>query len=179
MERSTFWELIERSRKGAKSDPWEQTEILRSLLEKLPAEEIVGFKRIMNQLMAESYRADLWGVAFLINGGCSDDGFDYFRGWLIAQGSDVFEAALGQPDSLADFAADGDSELEGILYVASQAYEAKTKDADFYSAVGAPPDIGLIGDLSAWATEDGDIDESKARRLFPRVYAKYWTREGR
>ncbi|MFL6076856.1 MAG: DUF4240 domain-containing protein [Mycobacteriales bacterium] len=35
--------------------------------------------------MAESYQGDLWGAAYLINGGASDDGFDYFRGWLIAR----------------------------------------------------------------------------------------------
>jgi hypothetical protein len=29
---------------------------------------------------------DQWGAAYLANGGCSDDGFDYFRGWLIGQG---------------------------------------------------------------------------------------------
>ena len=177
MERSTFWQLIERSRQEAKGDPSEQVEILESLLEQLPADEIVGFKRVMNQLMAESYRADLWGAAFVINGGCSDDAFDYFRGWLIAQGRDAFEASLKGPDSLVDIALEGDSELEGILYAASSAYEAKVEDNDFYSAVGETPESHLVGDLSSWATEDGDINEKKARRLFPRLYAKFWSSE--
>jgi hypothetical protein len=52
--------------------------------------------------MAESYRWDLWGAAYLINGGCSDDGFDYFRGWLLSQGRAIWQATLADPDSLAD-----------------------------------------------------------------------------
>ncbi|WP_342210876.1 LysR family transcriptional regulator [Streptomyces sp. DH-12] len=44
----------------------------------------------------------LWAAAYVINGGCSDDGFDYFRGWLIAQGREVFERAVARPGALAD-----------------------------------------------------------------------------
>lgn len=41
-------------------------------------------------------------AASLILGGCSDDGFEYFRGRLIAQGREVFERSVADPDSLAD-----------------------------------------------------------------------------
>ena len=41
-------------------------------------EEIVAFQRVLDELMDESYRADLWGAAYVINGGCSDDGFEDF-----------------------------------------------------------------------------------------------------
>ena len=37
----------------------------------------------MRQRLAEAYRWDIWAIAFIINGGCSDDGFEYFRGWLV------------------------------------------------------------------------------------------------
>jgi hypothetical protein len=73
--------------------------------------------------MRTSYRWDLWGAAFVINGGCSDDGFDYFRGWLMFQGRDVWEAALRDPESLAEVSFDGDAECEDALYAASKAYE--------------------------------------------------------
>ena len=73
--------------------------------------------------MRTSYRWDLWGAAFVINSGCSDDGFDYFRGWLMLQGHDVWEAALRDPESLADVSFDGDAECENVLYAASKAYE--------------------------------------------------------
>src|SRR5207249_5020548 len=38
---------------------------------------------------------------YLINGGCSDDGFEYFRGWVILRGRKAYEAAMKNPDSLA------------------------------------------------------------------------------
>ncbi|MFF5497583.1 DUF4240 domain-containing protein [Streptomyces aquilus] len=40
-----------------------------------------------------------------MNGGCSDDGFDYFRGWPIAQGREDFERATADPDALAELPA--------------------------------------------------------------------------
>ena len=55
-------------------------------------------------MLAEAYHWDLWGAAYLINGGCSDDGFEYFRRWLVLQGRDVFQAAVSNPDTLAEVA---------------------------------------------------------------------------
>jgi hypothetical protein len=46
-----------------------------------------------------------------MNGGCSDDGFEYFRAWLLAQGRDTFEKALEDPDTLAALE-DPEGELE-------------------------------------------------------------------
>ena len=56
-------------------------------------------------MLAASYREDLWGAAYLINGGASDDGFEYFRGWLMTQGRAVFARAVADPDSLAELPA--------------------------------------------------------------------------
>jgi hypothetical protein len=81
--------------------------------------------------MARSYRWDLWAAAYIINGSCSDDGFDYFRGWLIAQGRGSFYAALADPETLVDvlpadgLAGDG-VECEDMLSIGSVAYERRT-----------------------------------------------------
>jgi hypothetical protein len=48
--------------------------------------------------MNRAYPWDLWGAAFVINGGCSDDGCERFRARLIMQGRDVFERALDDPE---------------------------------------------------------------------------------
>jgi hypothetical protein len=73
--------------------------------------------------MSCSYLGSLWAAAYRINGDCSDDGFDYFRDWLITQGRDMFEAAVADPDALADNspvrAASDDSTTgvrEGVVY---------------------------------------------------------------
>src|SRR5438067_2330309 len=99
MTRTQFWEHIAASKRH---DSEAHAERLAKRLAKLPMREILAFDHWWNVALAEAYFWDLWGAAYLINGGCSDDGFEYFRRWLILQGSDVFKAAIKQPDSLAD-----------------------------------------------------------------------------
>jgi hypothetical protein len=85
--------------------------------------------------MADSYRSSLWAAAYVINGGCSDDGFDYFRGWLMLQGREAFGQAVADPDSLADLAAvrlaianQAIVECESALYIPARAHRAATGD---------------------------------------------------
>jgi hypothetical protein len=66
----------------------------------------------------------------MINGGCSNDGFEDFRGWLIVQGHEVFERMIADPDTLADLpivraARLGRARLgcEETLYIAYRASE--------------------------------------------------------
>jgi hypothetical protein len=69
----------------------------------------------------------LWAAAYIIGGGCSDDGFSDFRGWLICRGEKVYEAALRDPESLVEVVDDSEEcQYEGFQYVAFQAWENKT-----------------------------------------------------
>ncbi|MFJ6797610.1 DUF4240 domain-containing protein [Streptomyces sp. NPDC091268] len=113
MDKQTFWKLIETARAdraaGAAAGPAagpaagrvEVADRVAQLLAERPGPEIAAAQQVLWDLLAESYRAPLWAAAYVINGGCSDDGFDYFRGWLLTQGEAVFAAALADPDSLA------------------------------------------------------------------------------
>lgn len=86
MDRQQFWRLIEAARHQA-SDPDDGEDVARRATSRLathPAEEIVAAQQVLWDLLADSYTAPLWAAAYVLNGGCSDDGFDYFRGWLIA-----------------------------------------------------------------------------------------------
>ncbi len=167
-----FWRLIEETKVKSQGDVYEQVDLLRNRLRKLSNAEIFSFHVILRRLLNESFQARLWGAAYIINGGCSDDGFDYFRGWLIAQGREVYYRALQDPESLVD-ATGTDVECEAIWYVAQEAYEEKTGKDDFgekdTSEVGA-----LQGDLSEWGDDEGNEDEIKLQALFPRLYAKFW-----
>lgn len=137
MNEKQFWELIDQARKAAAGHSMDaadrQAAALEAALAKLPPKEIVAFQELLDRKMADTYRWDLWGAAYLLNGGCSDDCFDYFRGWLIGRGQKVFDAALKKPDSLAEFAAnprntdtDAGRECESFLYVARGAYKKAT-----------------------------------------------------
>ncbi len=126
MDINEFWNLIDESQKDS-IDCEQQSETLAELLKNLEASEIVSFEEHFNKKLVESFSWELWGVAYLINGGCSDDGFLYFRGWLISQGKDYFDAALENPENGANNASpDEFNECESILYVARQVFEEKT-----------------------------------------------------
>src|SRR4051812_38861605 len=94
------WALIEATRPGADGD--EDAAALVSRLAGLDDAELVDFEVTLGRLTREANHWDLWAAGYLINGGCSDDGFEYFRGWLIAAGRAAYEGALRDPDSLAD-----------------------------------------------------------------------------
>ena len=112
---------------------------------------IVAFQRLLDERLDESYTWDLWAAAYLINGGCSDDGFDYFRGWLIGQGEGAYRDALRDPETLLAIA-EPDTEGEAMLYVAIEAYERLTGEelpprphARRAEPAGAPWDEESVG----------------------------------
>ena len=89
-----FWTIIENSGKGKN---------LERELMKLSEAELFTFKFYWwDYFHAKSYNQALWAVAYTVLGGFSDDGFDYFRFWLVSRGMDVFTAAMQNPDSLAN-----------------------------------------------------------------------------
>lgn len=69
-------------------------------------------------------------VAYLAQGGCSDDGFEYFRCWIIAQGQSSFTLASKDPVAFGMIMNiepdEADREYEELLYVARQVFEALT-----------------------------------------------------
>ena len=168
MDKAQFWRIIEQAKQKAERDCEAQAKLLRSSLSSLSVDEVVGFDKVFNEFRLAAYRWDLWGAAYLINGGGSDDGFEYFRWWLIGQGKAIFEAALAQPDSLADLITtdivwgDGQLECEDIAYVAMEVYQKKTgrkmSDAEVNFSPSEP--VGV-----KW--NEGDLDT-----LFPKIAAR-------
>jgi uncharacterized protein DUF4240 len=98
MDTARFWQLIE----DARGDDQTVADRATALLAARPPAEIVAAQQVFWDLMAASYRAPLWAAAYVINGGCSDDAFEYFRCWLIAQGREAFERVVADPDTLAE-----------------------------------------------------------------------------
>jgi hypothetical protein len=176
MQANTFWQTIYDARSRT-SDPLDGDEVARAaaaILATMAADDVIGFAVFFEGLNDASYRWDLWAAAYLINGGCSDDGFDYFRGWLVAQGQKVWEAALADPDSLADLPIDPDGETEveaeDMLRVALTAYGLITGDEDAYWE--ALPERADGGNIGGPAGEDFDFDDdAEMRRRFPRLSA--------
>lgn len=127
MGEALFWKLVEEARAEMTPELSNQPDVLQKKLEALPPSEIVEFDRIFTRLVNDAYRWDLWAAAYIIEGGCSDDGFRDFRGGLIGLGRDVYYAAVADPNALVRQPTRGvDFSHEGMLYAAMQAYEAAT-----------------------------------------------------
>ena len=126
MDDDRFWAFIGAARDAAGDDVEDRVSGLEQVLLNHHPDEVAEFRQKYDEMLARAYRWKLWGAAHVINGGCSDDGFRYFRDWLISEGEAVFEAALADPDSLADVAQDEDFELESFGYVAAEVYEQMT-----------------------------------------------------
>lgn len=135
MNKEQFWELIEKAR-GQVPDTMAGSDVAghaSALLARCSGREITAAQQTLWHLMADSYQNPLWAAAYVVNGGCSDDGFDYFRGWLIAQGRTVFERVLADPDTLAGLpgvrtaAAEGiDLDCEDMLNIGWNAHQRAT-----------------------------------------------------
>jgi hypothetical protein len=175
-----FWDHI---RLSTRKDPDAHAERLEQRLIKLKAEEIIDFIHWWDTMVREAYDWNLWGAAYLINGGCSDDGFHYFCTWLVMQGRDVFQAALTNPDTLADVV---DPDEGGAEWGGSPGADAwfkatrrRPNDAGYTALAaaelarhGAPPGMPDLGD--GW---DHDDDEQMKKR-FPRLSALYTEGDG-
>lgn len=116
-----FWQTVE----GL--NPENAIEELTERLQALSPAEIIEFDAHFWQMQRRAYDWLLWAAAYVIDGGCSDDGFTDFRYGLISRGRAFYESALRDPDSLADLLPDNDFiPKQGFGYVASRVYKAKT-----------------------------------------------------
>ncbi|MGW1060034.1 DUF4240 domain-containing protein [Micromonospora rubida] len=171
MRTDDFWQLIDAARAGGGGAAGPVAARAVALLAERDAADIVGYAQHQRRVMAASYRADLWGAAYLINGGASDDGFEYFRGWLITQGREVFARAVADPDSLAALpqirqaALTGEEfEAEQMLTVAGEAYRKATA-SELPAVPETPyPELGEFWDFD---------DEEEAQRRLPKLAALF------
>jgi hypothetical protein len=122
MDANAFWELVGAAAATKKASAG-QVRFLVARLEEFAPDQIASFHELLYGFLAAAYRRDLWAAASLLMGHCSDDGFEYFRAWLVLQGRDRFGAALKNPDSIADWADAGMTfQAEEFLDVARAAY---------------------------------------------------------
>jgi hypothetical protein len=172
LDEAAFWDTVMAGERQWGNYQDAQLEAVRQRLRLLPPEDILDYQRIFDLKHEEAYRWDLWGAAYLINGGCSDDGFAYVRCWLISRGEAVHTAAVADPDSLADWVDPEDEyEFEEFWYAAHEVYEEKTgKPIPFPAGnaeVAHPVQKEPLGDN--WDFED----DNEVRRHLPRLAALY------
>ncbi|MEV4508425.1 DUF4240 domain-containing protein [Dactylosporangium sp. NPDC049525] len=185
MELREWWDLIESARsscgeRAGDRDPADDP-LPAAVLDRVAAlspSQIIAFERRFTTVFEAAYLAPLWAAAYLIEGGCGDDGFMDFRAGLILQGRPAFEQAVADPDTLADLPVvsrmattdKGWLGCEAMLYVARTAYERRTGSAAGYDeAFAGPASAPTRAGGDRWDVEDDD----EMRRRLPRLSALF------
>jgi hypothetical protein len=148
-----------------------QTARLGESLSALTVPEIEAFQRVFDDKLAQAYSWDLWGAAYVVHGGESDDGFEYFRRWLISRGRSSFEKAVAEPDSLAELIPDnpaGPLENEEIGFVAMEIWARKT---------GRGP-AEMPGAATMRSAEPTGLPFEEDEEALAKRYPKLWSRFG-
>lgn len=172
MTHDQFWQIIADT---CRSDPHSAEEWgtrLTDALAELSAEDIIEWNHIFDELAKQAYRTDLWAAAYHMNGGASDDGFYYFRCWLIGMGKTIYENAIADADSLADVASsawftegiDAEAEIYAAAHLAWMRVTGNDYNAD-YPARNESAD--LIGEI--WDCDDN----TEMQKRLPRLAALY------
>ena len=127
MDEGEFQKLIDRSRAAANNNYQAQITSLKTILLTLEPIDIEKFDNTFTALLAASYDYKLWGASYVINGGCSDDCFDYFRQYLIGHGKEKFYQTIKDPESCASWIrSEEEDNWEGLQNSAMEAYKQKT-----------------------------------------------------
>ncbi|MEC4017187.1 DUF4240 domain-containing protein [Streptomyces sp. H27-D2] len=170
MDETEFWQIVDTSRETAEGDPEDQADLVVERLLQFDPDSVLDFSRHFEARFNRAYDWDLWGAAWVLLDGASDDAFDYFRCWLIGQGREIFEGALHDPDQLAELLDDFDEELDGdaeeLGYAADEAYEQLTGAQT--PELGLPPQprepVGTPVDFE---------DETALAERFPKLWSRF------
>ncbi|MFZ2267458.1 MAG: DUF4240 domain-containing protein [Azonexus sp.] len=170
MLKTDFWKIIDTTRKEANGDAEAHVETLTATLREFDPNDLVTFQHWFDDYYARADTWDLWGAAYIIGGGCSDDGFMDFKGWLVSRGEKVFEAAMVDPESLTKTVKqDDECQVEGFSHAARWIWCEKTgrNFSEFPpSPLAANSRGGPIG--QTWLEEDID-------KRFPKLAKKFST----
>jgi hypothetical protein len=174
LDEDFFWKIVQESLVNS-SDQDEQEQFLISRLKKLSSKEIIGFRLRTDKLLYDTYNSEMWCAGYIMNGGCSDDSFEYFRNWIISKGKTVYYDAKNNPDSLiSQVEEEADIyDFESFWYVALKAFQQKTgkelydfmDDDNFKFKEGNYPQIEF-----AWQKENPE----SMKAICPRLFDKLW-----
>lgn len=149
-----FWSSIEKSNKHRNSDSSEydieeHLENLTKLLSKSGKQKLIQFEKCLQQNLQKLYTAEIAELYIILtndfkneNGQIifddyiSEDGFIYFRCWLLLQGKELFDDITKDINSIINekygFNID-DTWAEGLLYVADEAYSINHENEEEFA----------------------------------------------
>ncbi len=172
LDEDLYWQIVAKSLQNSHDEDSQEAFLIKEI-EKLSPKEIIGFRLRTDKLLYDTYNSEMWCAGYIMNGGCSDDSFEYFRCWVISRGKEIYYNAKAKPDSLIN-AVQTDVEFydfESFWYVALQAFENKT-GKELYDFIGDDFPYGegnYPGIDFTWKEEDPD----SLKAICPQLFAKF------
>lgn len=174
LEEDLYWKIVDNSLKNTTNQD-DQEKYLIKEIGNLTPKQIVGFRLRTDKLLHDTYNSEMWCAGYIMNGGCSDDGFEYFRNWIISRGKETFYNAKQNPDYLIKEVNENSDmyEFESFWYVALEAFKLKTgKDLydyidgeNFHTKEGQYPQIEFN-----WEEENPE----SMKKICPKLFEKLW-----
>jgi hypothetical protein len=173
LDEKIFWNIVDSSVKNSKSQDAQERFLVKEI-EKLTPKQMIGFRLRTDKLLYDTYNSEMWCAGYIMNGGCSDDGFEYFRNWIISRGKDTYYKAKENPDSLISEFVEGAEyyDFESFWYVALTAFENKTGKElydyisdDFKTNEGNYPNFEFT-----WKEEEPET----MKAICPKLFEKMW-----
>lgn len=146
-----FWEAIEKSNKY-KNAHWSEYDIdehlenLTTYLSRSGKERLILFEKTFQEKLSELYTAEIAELSIILeceftsengnytfNDYLSDDGFIYFRCWLLLKGKEFYEDIKKDIQAFVSGKYSfniGDCWAEGLLYVSDEAYSVNHDNED-------------------------------------------------
>jgi len=128
INKDTFWALMAEAKAVCGPDLYAEDDWLKEQLQAMWPGEALRFHHIAQRYLQLSNKYGLWSAARLMSDCCidTDSSFTNFQSWLIAQGKDIYLAALKDPDSLAVVEPYGGCSFDSLYFVGGYVYEGKT-----------------------------------------------------
>lgn len=173
LDETIFWNIVDSSVKNTKNQDAQERFLVKEI-EKLTPKQMIGFRLRTDKLLYDTYNSEMWCAGYIMNGGCSDDGFEYFRNWIIARGKETYYKAKENPDSLISEFVEGEEyyDFESFWYVALTAFENKTGKElydyisdDFKTNEGNYPNFEFT-----WKEEEPET----MKAICPKLFKKMW-----
>ena len=190
-----FWEAIEKSYKYNKKD-WEAYDLdehiekLTTYLSKYSEEKLILFEKTLQQKLISLYTAPIAELSIILeneyekegdtysfDGYISDDGFIYFRCWLLLKGKEFYDDITKDIESFVSGKYNfdiGDTWAEGLLYVANDANQEARPDSDEDiirdTVYEKWPEINY--DLGEFAMEREPKSGTELQKMYPKLVAE-------
>jgi hypothetical protein len=176
LDEDLYWSIIDKSLKNT-SNQDDQEQFLVREIGTLTPKQMIGFRLRTDKLLYDTYTSDMWCAGYIMNGGCSDDGFEYFRNWVISRGKNTYYQAKQNPDNLIT---ELNKELEmydfeSFWYVALEAFKHKT-GKDLYDYIDDENFKTKEGNYQQFEFTWQEEKPESMKKICPKLFDKLWDR---